>query len=191
MKFASLALGLLTLAEAQEEKPMGDESTPTENGDQSGMEGMDGGNSTNSDYSFEGQLMTVTSTEWGIFALGTVLGAGNANAKEITNQCVKGSLNLLDAGWNTYYFLQVYQNTKDEVQLAYAVTFLVKASEESTRLDCSNIEQEASAWISENIFGNAPAEGGVEAVNPFAIRIPKVMQEAGDGEAAAGEGEAP
>ena len=61
----------------------------------------------------------------------------------------------------------------------------MKGFEVQSRLDCSNIEQEASAWISENIFGNAPAEGGVAAVNPFAIRIPKVMQEGEDGAAVA------
>ena len=116
------------------------------------------------------------------FAGGTLVGWMATNAENFSNECLGDIASIVDAGYNVYFYMDTYMETQEDVQMAWAITYLIKGFEKVYSLECSTVEADINKWITDT-FGVSSVQGPQYQVMdfsdgiPFEVMVPKAKYE--------------
>jgi len=91
----------------------------------------------------------LTTTEWGMFAAGLLVGLSTEYSQNLTNDCLADSATLIVAAVhiNEYMGAYIESNQTDNLMLAYGLTYTVDGMATLSELDCSDIEHDINEWL--------------------------------------------
>jgi len=106
----------------------------------------------------------LTTTEWGMFAAGLLVGLSTEYSQNLTNDCLADSATLIVAAVhiNEYMGAYIESNQTDNLMLAYGLTYTVDGMATLSELDCSNIEHDINEWLTNLTSSFSPDQAEYE-----------------------------
>jgi len=72
---------------------------------------------------------------------------------------------MIDAGYNVYFYMDRYLDNGKDINMAWAITYMIKLFERGAGIDCSTLEEDIGEFASDLI---TPSEW-INLLNPFYV----------------------